>query len=85
MKTTVEIPDTLFRAAKSAAARQGITLKRFFTAAIRHALDRENAGSSRDRPWKKAFGGLGQLHRETERINRVIAGEFERIDDHEWR
>ena len=85
MKTTVEIPDTLFREAKSAAARQGITLKRFFTAAIREELHRQNAGTAPDRPWKKAFGGLRRLHRETKRVDQIIAEEFERIDDEEWR
>jgi hypothetical protein len=33
----------------------------------------------------KAFGGLRDLHRETRRLERVIAGEFESIDEEEWR
>lgn len=37
MKTTIELPDSLLRAAKATAARRGTTLK----AIITHALERE--------------------------------------------
>ena len=37
MKTTIELPDALLRAAKAMAVRRGITLK----AIITHALERE--------------------------------------------
>jgi hypothetical protein len=37
-----------------------------------------------EKPWMKAFGGLRDLHAETKRIDRVIAREFEQIDE-EWR
>jgi hypothetical protein len=33
-----------------------------------------------DQPWRKAFGGLRDLHRENLRIDRLIAEEFERIE-----
>jgi hypothetical protein len=32
-----------------------------------------------------AFGGLRSLHKETERINRVLEQEFGRIEEDEWR
>jgi hypothetical protein len=32
-----------------------------------------------------AFGGLRGLHKETQRINRVLEEEFERIEADEWR
>ena len=86
MKTTVELPDPLFREAKAQAARQGITLKDFFTEAIRGQLRRTSTQSRRaEPPWKQAFGGLRDLHRETKRIERAIAAEFEQIDEEEWR
>jgi predicted DNA binding CopG/RHH family protein len=34
MKTTLEIPDTIFRRAKSRAAEQGIPLRQFVTEAV---------------------------------------------------
>jgi hypothetical protein len=84
MKTTVEIPDTLFRQAKAAAAQQGVSLKEFFTEALRDRL-RRGGGTESQKPWMKAFGGLRDLHRETKRVERVIADAFERIDEEEWR
>jgi hypothetical protein len=42
MKTTVELPDALFRQAKAVAARRGTTLKAVFL----HALEREVRGYS---------------------------------------
>ena len=46
MKTTIELPDGLLRAAKAKAARRGTTLK----AIIAHALEREvhHGGASND-------------------------------------
>jgi hypothetical protein len=84
MKTTVEIPDPLFRHAKAAAAQQGISLKEFFTEAVKNQLRKPGAAPT-DKPWMKAFGGLRELHRETKRLERVISAEFERIDEDEWR
>ncbi len=84
MKTTVEIPDPLFRQAKAVAAQQGLSLKDFFTQALSERL-RRKAGGPEEKPWMRAFGGLRELHGETRRLERVVAAEFERIDDEEWR
>jgi hypothetical protein len=81
MKTTVEIPDPLFRQAKAAAAERGLSLKTFLSEAIRMRL----RGQTPEAPWLKAFGGLRDLHRENLRLERIVAEEFGRIDDEEWR
>lgn len=86
MKTTVEIPDSLFRQVKATAAQQGLSLKDFFTEAVREQLRRRSGGATTpEKPWMRAFGGLRDLHRETKRVDRIIEREFERIDDEEWR
>ena len=85
MKTTVEIPDTLFRQAKATAAQQGISLKELLTDALREQLRRKTGGGPSAKPWMKAFGGLRDLHRENKRIDRVIREEFEGIDQEDWR
>jgi hypothetical protein len=85
VKTTVEIPDALFRKAKAAAAEEGKSLKDFLTEAVTDRLHRERSASSQSKPWEAAFGGLKSLHRENVRIGRLIAAEFERIDEEEWR
>lgn len=53
MKTTLEMPDELFRRAKATAAQRGQSLKQLITAALQHELSRPKtghaAGSARDR------------------------------------
>jgi len=65
MKTTLEIPDPLFRRAKSAAAEQGIPLRELVTRALADKLCTRTGG---DKPWMKSFGRLRTLHKETVRI-----------------
>jgi hypothetical protein len=84
MKTTVEIPESLFRQAKATAAQQGKSLKDFFTEAVREQLRKTTGTTTTNKPWMRAFGGLRDLHEETKRLNRIIRAEFERIDDEEW-
>lgn len=84
MKTTVEIPDPLFRKAKAAAAEEGKSLKEFFTEAVSIRLQQKNSGDSGPLPWEAAFGGLKHIHRENKRIDRIIAAEFETVDQEEW-
>ena len=81
MKTTLEIPDALFRRAKSAAAEQGIPLRELVSAALAEKL---RVRGVEEKPWLKAFGKLRSLHKETARINRIIEEEFERIEPEEW-
>ncbi len=83
VKTTVEIPDSLFRQAKATAAQQGISLKDLFTQALQQQLRVKNASPSTSHPWMQSFGGLRELHRETKRLEHIIQQEFERVDEHE--
>ncbi len=89
MKTTVEIPDTLFRKAKATAAERGVPLKDLLTEAVREHLQRGVGDSSKNKrsapAWMSAFGGLRSLHKETKRINRILEQEFEQIEEDEWR
>lgn len=78
MKTTLEIPDSIFRRAKAVAAERGIPLRVFVTEAVRDKL--ASADKSGDKPWVKLAGGLKHLHKETQRINRIIEEEFEQIE-----
>ena len=78
MKTTLEIPDAIFRRAKSAAAQRGIPFREFVTQAVK---DKLAAGAkATDKPWMAAFGKLRHLRKESARINRVIEDEFEQIE-----
>ena len=75
MKTTLEIPDAVFRRAKSIAARRGIPLREFVTEAVKDKL--ADAGKVADKPWMAAIGKLRRLRKGTARINRRIEEEFE--------
>ena len=82
MKTTLEIPDPIFRRAKSAAAERGIPLREFVTEAVRDKLAARPRVA--EKPWMKHFGKLKHLHKETVRINRLIEEDSERIDPEMW-
>jgi hypothetical protein len=82
VKTTLEIPDALFRRAKSAAAQRGIPLREFVSEVLAEKLRSAGAG---ERPWLKAFGKLRGLHAETARIERIIHEEFEVLDTEDTR
>ena len=81
MKTTLDIPDPLFRKAKSVAAERGQSLKAFVAEALQ---DKLAPGPSRDAAlgpaWMQGFGKLKRLRKETRRIETVIAREFEVIE-----
>jgi hypothetical protein len=81
MKTTIEIPDLLFRKAKSRAAERGQTLKEFVTDALQAKLAGDFEGRRTTEPgWMKGFGKLKRLRKETARVQRVIDGEFEAVE-----
>ena len=82
MKTTLEIPDAIFRRAKSAAAERGIPLREFVTEAVREKL--ATRAQTTEKPWMKHLGGLKHLHKETLRINRLIEADSDRIDPEMW-
>jgi hypothetical protein len=82
VKTTLEIPDRIFRRAKSAAADRGIPLREFVTEAVSDKLATDaKAGEA---PWMAAFGKLRHLRKETAKINRTIEEEFEQVDSEDW-
>lgn len=80
MKTTVEIPDPLFRQAKSRAAERGQTLKEFFEEALRDKLRKRKAAGSSEPAWMSGFGKLRRLHRETARVQKLIDQIFDTIE-----
>ena len=82
MKTTLEIPDRIFRRAKAEAAQKGIPLRQFVSEAVEEKI---RAGSTAgDKPWMRMVGRLRHLRKETARINRLIEAEFEKIEPEEW-
>lgn len=81
MKTTLEIPDFLFRRAKSVAAERGIPLRQLVTEAVQEKL----RTTAQEKPWMKHFGKLKHLHKERKQVERRVEEAFERIDPELWR
>jgi hypothetical protein len=82
VKTTLEIPDAIFRRAKSVAAQRGVALRVFVTEAVEEKL--AATSSKEQKPWVRLAGGLKHLHKETARINGIMKREFEQIDPEDW-
>lgn len=77
MKTTLEIPDSIFRRAKSVAAERGIPLRALISEALAEKLRADNG---RGKPWMAAFGKLRHLRKDSAKINRIIEDEFEQVE-----
>jgi hypothetical protein len=82
VKTTVELPDELFRRAKATAASQGMSLKQLFSEAVEERLRHEGVRPAQP-AWKKLAGQLAALRRETRRIQECIDDEFGQLDEEE--
>jgi hypothetical protein len=81
MKTTVEIPDPLFRKAKSKAAERGQTLKEFMAEALQEKLAMKGSDVRfGEPPWMTGFGKLRRLRKESARIRSRIEKAFEVVE-----
>jgi hypothetical protein len=49
MRTTIDLPDALFRRAKATAAAQGLTLKQFVVNAVEHEISQPAKANERRR------------------------------------
>ena len=81
MKTTLEIPDLLFRTAKSKAAERGQTLKEFVAQALQEKLAPKTSSARPGEPaWMRGFGKLRRLRKESGRVRARIDKAFEVIE-----
>ena len=81
MKTTIEIPDVLFRKVKSKAAERSQTLKEFVSEALQAKLaSRRGPVPPREPEWMQGFGKLRRLRRETARIQERVDETFEVVE-----
>lgn len=86
MKTTLELPDPIFRKAKASAAERGQSLKEFVTEALRDKLALDTGRAHASEPeWMQGFGKLKRLHKETVRVQSVVDQEFEIIEPEDRR
>jgi len=83
MKTTLEIPDAVYRRSKSVAALRGESLKDFVNDAIRAHLERvEGSSDGVQSGWRRVFGkASAEIVAE---VDRTVEEEFESVDPAEW-
>ena len=83
MKTTLDIPDPLFRQSKARAALRGVSLRQFVAEALEEKITAPAPGRSGsvEPPWMRGFGALADLHLETSKIEALIAEEFKFLDE----
>ena len=83
MKTTVEIPDPLYRQIKARAALKGQTVRTYLTDALKDKIKSEAKNRNKKPGWLKLAGGLpDQAVRE---IQDIIDEEVSKIDPVEWK
>jgi len=85
VKTTLEIPDPLFRQLKISAAKQGKTIRAVVNEALTEKMNRSLHRVEDIPAWKIAFGGLRRLRDETAKINQDIAAEFSSVSPEDWK
>jgi hypothetical protein len=85
MKTTVEIPDDLFKRAKVLAAQEGLSMKQLITESLLQRVARHSTETGFQPAWKKAFGAMRAYRKENRRIEKIIEQEFEQIEPEDLR
>lgn len=80
MKTTLEIPDPLFRRVKAKAAVRGQSLKEFVNEALQEKLAPRSTARPGQAEWMEGFGKLRRLRKETKRIEARIHEAFEVVE-----
>ncbi|MDP9361325.1 MAG: hypothetical protein M3P29_07740 [Acidobacteriota bacterium] len=83
MKTTIEISDELFRKTKATAASRGETLREFISEALTIRLASTSRPVSTRSGWRSVFGLVDP--KTVERIDTLLAAEFEQVDPSDWR
>ena len=82
MKTTLELPDEMFRNVKARAALRGISMRQYFNEALEEKIRNESSSGApaQSPPWMRGFGALADLREENRRIEGIIAEEFGKIE-----
>ena len=83
VKTTIEIPDSLFRETKARAALRGESLKDFVCDAIASRLQEKNGGERPEPGWRKFFGCADPA--DIAEIDAAIESEFGTVDPADWK
>ncbi len=85
MRTTIDLPDSLFRQIKARAALEGSTLKEYVIARLRHDLEVAQPAPTEER-WQTWLAGWKSSRRDLEKglsgkkkASAILAGERNRL------
>ncbi len=84
MKTTIELPDALFRSAKAHAAQEGVSLRIFFERAVSSELHQKTRPEP-DPAWRRSFGRLKDIKAATREVQQIVDREFSSIEADAWK
>jgi hypothetical protein len=82
MRTTIDLPDALYRRAKAAAALRGESLKALVSAALRAHLGRLGRTPDREPGWRRVFGKADAS--DLAGVDRLIEEEFGKVIPEDW-
>ncbi len=83
MKTTLDVPDSLYRQIKARAALKGTTIRAFFLDAIQDKLKAERDGGKKTTGWRTVFGKATKD--DVCQLQHILDEEFSRIDSEAWK
>lgn len=86
VRTTIELPDFLFREVKSTAAKQGVRLKDYISEALRDKLAKPPLPV--EKPWMEFFGIAAkdpEILAELHQIDKIVEENFGQIEKEEWK
>jgi hypothetical protein len=83
MKTTIEIPDAIYRQIKARAALRGQTVRSFFLDAIKARLASDSRTKRSEPGWRSVFGKGDST--DVSALQSEIDREFSRIRPEDWK
>lgn len=83
MKTTLEIPDAVYRKIKARAAAQGQSVKGFVNEAVQEKLEQVNGKSGVPSSWRSLFGRASA--KVVQSVQQRIDEEFSQVEPEDWR
>jgi len=83
MKTTLEIPDAIYRQIKARAALNGQTVRAFFLDAIQQKLSNQHDVATQGAGWRSVFGKADK--KSVAEVQRIVDEEFSQINPEDWK
>jgi hypothetical protein len=82
MKTTVEVPEKLYRQVKARAASKGQSIKAFFIDALLDKLAKESSTNGSKSGWRSVFGKAKK--EDVDAVQRAIDEKFSLVHLEDW-